>query len=100
MYTVATTEFLAYGGDGYSMLANGINRSYHEDLDVDVFANFMRSFPEINSEPENRVSYFIVEIVNNENDIFPWLPVGGAGVVIVVLTGVMFAVKKRKQKAA
>lgn len=100
MYTVATTEFLAYGGDGYSMLANGINRSYHEYLDVDVFANFMRSFPEINPEPENRVSYFIVEIVNNENNRFPWLPVGGASVVIVALTGVVFAVKKRKQKSA
>lgn len=98
MYTIATTEFLAYGGDGYEMLANGINHIYHSDLDAQVFANFMRGSPEINPEPENRGSYFIAEITNDESGTFLWLVRGVSTFIIGVV--VMVSIKKHRRRWA
>ena len=53
-YTVATTEFLAAGGDGYTMLSKGTNIKYYRD-DAEAFADYLATNPEIKPEPEGRV---------------------------------------------
>lgn len=54
-YTVATSEFLAAGGDGYTMLSRGTNLVYFGG-DADALADYLQTQPVIKSEPEGRVS--------------------------------------------
>jgi len=53
-YTLATIDFLAAGGSGYTMLANGKNLIYY-GCDAEVFADYLMTSPVINEEPEYRV---------------------------------------------
>jgi 5'-nucleotidase len=59
-YTLATIEYLAAGGDGYDMLANGENLIYYGS-DADALADYLMTQPIINAEPEGRVS--VAEII-------------------------------------
>ena len=59
-YTVATIDFLAAGGDGYEMLANGGNFTYYGG-DVEAFVEYLASNPVINAEADGRVKMFSTE---------------------------------------
>ena len=54
IYTLATIEYLAAGGDGYDMLANGENLIYYGS-DAEAFAAYLMTEPVIKAEPEGRV---------------------------------------------
>jgi len=54
IYTVATIDFIAAGGDGYTMLQNATDPVYYGG-DVDALAAYLATNPIINSEPEGRV---------------------------------------------
>jgi 5'-nucleotidase len=53
IYTVATIEFLAFGGDGYD--TTGRNLVYYGG-DADALADYLATEPTINAEPEGRVT--------------------------------------------
>ena len=55
IYTVAVSEFLAAGGDGYDMLASGTGLVYHGD-DAEALMDYLRTNPAISAEPEGRVT--------------------------------------------
>ena len=46
-YTIATIEFIAAGGDGYDMLANGKNMIWYGG-DAEALANYLAANPQIN----------------------------------------------------
>lgn len=54
-YKVATIDFLAAGGDGYTMLANGRNLVYYGG-DADALADYIATKPSISSAAEGRIS--------------------------------------------
>ncbi|MCL2030045.1 MAG: 5'-nucleotidase C-terminal domain-containing protein [Oscillospiraceae bacterium] len=54
IYTVATIEFLAAGGDGYSMFDKGAGLVYYGG-DAEAFAAYLESGPVIAAEAEGRV---------------------------------------------
>lgn len=66
VYTVATIDFIAAGGDGYDMLTNGKNLVYYGG-DVDAFISYLSENPIINAEPENRVK--AVSTIDSKNDV-------------------------------
>ncbi|MCL2054763.1 MAG: 5'-nucleotidase C-terminal domain-containing protein [Oscillospiraceae bacterium] len=72
IYTVSTIEYLALGGDGYDMLANGQNLVYY-DGDADAFVNYLKTKPNIKSEAEGRVSAVnsVFEIAETGDSAFP-----------------------------
>lgn len=43
-YTIATTDFMAYGGDGYSVMKEG-NITGYGPFDVDIFILYLKSLP-------------------------------------------------------
>ncbi|NLV26542.1 MAG: bifunctional metallophosphatase/5'-nucleotidase [Methanomicrobiales archaeon] len=43
-YTVATTDFLAAGGDGYTVMEEGVISGYGR-LDVDIFIDYLKTLP-------------------------------------------------------
>ena len=55
IYTLATIEYLAAGGDGYDMLAKGENLVYYGS-DAEALANYLMTAPPMNAGPEGRVS--------------------------------------------
>lgn len=54
-YVLSTSEFLAVGGDGYDMLANGKNLIYYSG-DADALAGYIATKPAFQAEPEGRVT--------------------------------------------
>lgn len=54
VYTVATSDFIAAGGDGYN-LESGRNLVYYGD-DAEALANYIKTGPAINAEADGRVS--------------------------------------------
>ena len=55
VYTVATIEFLAEGGDGYAMMQNGGNIIYYQG-DAEALAEYLGTNPVISAEPEGRIT--------------------------------------------
>lgn len=54
-YTVATTDFLAGGGDGYSVMKEGEIVTYGP-IDVDIFIDYLKSIPSpVQPEPYGRI---------------------------------------------
>ena len=53
-YTVTTIEFIAVGGDGYSMMARGSNMVWYQS-DVDALVRYLGTGPSIMAGPEGRV---------------------------------------------
>ncbi|PWR75512.1 bifunctional metallophosphatase/5'-nucleotidase [Methanospirillum stamsii] len=43
-YTIASTDFLAEGGDGYTVMEEGVISGYG-NLDVDIFIDYLKSLP-------------------------------------------------------
>jgi len=54
-YTVATVEFIAAGGDGYSMMKRGTGLVFYEG-DEEAFVSYLETNPVITAEPEGRVT--------------------------------------------
>jgi len=54
IYTVATIDFLAGGGDGYAMILKGSNVVYFQS-NAEALAQYLATDPEIKEEPENRI---------------------------------------------
>lgn len=54
-YTVATIDFLAAGGDGYAMMANGKNKTYYQG-DVEAFVEYLSTNPSMKDEPDGRIT--------------------------------------------
>ncbi|MCL2065293.1 MAG: bifunctional metallophosphatase/5'-nucleotidase [Candidatus Cloacimonetes bacterium] len=54
-YKVAMLEFLAVGGDGYTMLQTGQNIVYYGG-DAEAFINYLATNPVINEEGEGRIT--------------------------------------------
>jgi len=53
-YTVATVEFIAAGGDGYTMMERGIHLVFYGG-DAEAFISYLETNPVITAEPEGRV---------------------------------------------
>lgn len=54
-YRVTVNNFLADGGDGYSVFRNGTNR-YVGEIDLDAFARYIESVGTVNPGPQNRIT--------------------------------------------
>ena len=54
-YTVATVEFIAAGGDGYTMMERGEGLTFYGG-DAEAFIAYLETNPAIAAEPEGRVS--------------------------------------------
>ena len=48
-------NFLADGGDGYSVLRHGTNR-YVGEIDLDAFARYVEILGTVNPGPQNRIT--------------------------------------------
>ena len=55
IYTVATIEFIAAGGDGYTMMERGVNMIWYQG-DAEAFIRYLQTSPAITAEPEGRVA--------------------------------------------
>ncbi|MCL2662239.1 MAG: 5'-nucleotidase C-terminal domain-containing protein [Oscillospiraceae bacterium] len=53
-YIVATVEFIAAGGDGYTMMARGMDLVFYGG-DAEAFVIYLETNPVITAEPEGRV---------------------------------------------
>lgn len=53
-YRVTVNNFLADGGDGFSVLRNGTNR-YVGEIDLDAFARYIESLGTVNPGPQDRI---------------------------------------------
>jgi 5'-nucleotidase len=93
-YTVATIEFLAFGGDGYDMLQNGENFIYYGG-DAEALADYLRRDLVIKAEAEGRVSIFTGEVVE-EQEKNPKTGVGGSAVMLVIITSATVILQSRK----
>lgn len=60
VYTVATIEFIAVGGDGYEMLTKGDNFVYYQG-DADALAEYLATDPLIQAGPEHRITVLKAE---------------------------------------
>ena len=56
VYRVTVNNFLADGGDGYSVLRRGTNR-YVGEIDLDAFARYVEMLGTVNPGPQNRITY-------------------------------------------
>jgi 5'-nucleotidase len=54
-YRVTVNNFLADGGDGYSVLTQGTNR-YVGEIDLDAFARYIEFLGTVNPGPQNRIT--------------------------------------------
>lgn len=54
-YTVATIDFIAAGGDGYTMVAAGAALVYYGG-NAEAFADYLATDPAIGAEPEGRIT--------------------------------------------
>ncbi len=54
-YRVTVNNFLADGGDGYSVFTGGTNRFVGE-IDLDAFARYVESLGTVNPGPQNRIT--------------------------------------------
>jgi len=54
-YRVTTNNFLADGGDSYSVFTGGTNRFVGE-IDLDAFARYVESLGTVNPGPQNRIT--------------------------------------------
>ena len=54
-YTVATVEFIAAGGDGYTTMERGMNLKFYGG-DAEAFVRYLETNPVITAEPDSRVS--------------------------------------------
>ena len=54
-YRVTVNNFLADGGDGYSVFTGGTNRFVGE-IDLDAFARYVQSLGTVNPGPQNRIT--------------------------------------------
>lgn len=54
-YRVTVNNFLADGGDGYSVFRNGTNR-YVGEIDLDAFARYVEFLETVNPGPQNRIT--------------------------------------------
>jgi 5'-nucleotidase len=54
-YTVATIEFIAVGGDGYTMLERGVNLKFYGG-DAEALVRYLETNPIITAESEGRVT--------------------------------------------
>ena len=85
-YTVATIEFLAAGGDGYTMFEKGENLRYYGG-DAQAFATYLQTNPVIKADAEGRMSYY------QETSM-----IGGYIALLVFLGIVLFPTKVFKKK--
>ncbi len=54
-YRVTVNNFLADGGDGFSVFRNGTNR-YVGEIDLDAFARYIEHLEVVNPGPQNRIT--------------------------------------------
>jgi 5'-nucleotidase len=54
-YRVTVNNFLADGGDGYSVFRDGTNR-YVGEIDLDAFARYIEFLDTVNPGPQNRIT--------------------------------------------
>jgi len=54
-YIVATVEFIAAGGDGYTMMQRGVDLVFYGG-DAEAFVEYLQTNPTITAEPEGRVT--------------------------------------------
>ena len=54
VYTAATIEFIAAGGDGYTMMEKGTNMVWYQG-DAEAFVRYLETGPVIKAGPEGRV---------------------------------------------
>lgn len=54
-YRVTVNNFLADGGDGYTVFRDGTNR-YVGEIDLDAFARYVESVGTVNPGPQNRIT--------------------------------------------
>jgi len=54
-YIVATVEFIAVGGDGYTMMERGVDLVFYGG-DAEAFVGYLQTTPIITAEPEGRVT--------------------------------------------
>ena len=54
-YRVTVNNFLADGGDGYSVFTGGTNR-YVGEIDLDAFSRYVESLGTVNPGPQNRIT--------------------------------------------
>lgn len=102
-YTVAAIEFLAAGGDGYTMLANGANLVYYGD-DAEAFADYLATNPTINAESEGRITTADAS-GNTANDNLQisdrtilWLWIGGISFIGIIVLIVIIRYRKRASR--
>ncbi len=55
-YRVTVNNFLADGGDGYSVFRRGTNR-YVGEIDLDAFARYVEMLGTVNPGPQNRITF-------------------------------------------
>ena len=55
-YRVTVNNFLADGGDGYSVFRRGTNR-YVGEIDLDAFSRYVEMLGTVNPGPQNRITY-------------------------------------------
>jgi 2',3'-cyclic-nucleotide 2'-phosphodiesterase/3'-nucleotidase/5'-nucleotidase len=54
-YTVTVNNYMADGGDGYSVLLNGKNRTV-DIVDLDALINYIKANEEVNPAVEGRIT--------------------------------------------
>ena len=55
IYKVSMTEYLANGGDGYSIIANNKERHLQGPLDTDILREYIKSRSPLNNHLEERI---------------------------------------------
>jgi 5'-nucleotidase len=68
VYTVGTSEFLAAGGDGYSMMSKAEDLVYYQG-DAEAFVDYLKTNPTIKAEAENRVSVIVSETADEQEEV-------------------------------
>jgi 5'-nucleotidase len=55
-YRVTVNNFLAGGGDNYTVFAQGTNR-YVGEIDLEAFRRYLETFTPTNPGPQNRITF-------------------------------------------
>ncbi len=87
-YTVATSEFIAAGGDGYEMVANGQNLIYYGG-DIETFLEYLKTDPKLSAEPDGRVK--IAGTSDNNFVVFICIFVG-----LVLIGAILIFLRRRR----
>ena len=94
VYTVATSEFLVAGGDGYDMMLDGVNSMYYQG-DAEALIDYLATKPAIAAEAEGRYTA-IASAVPAPADIAPPVETATAPAIVTPVhpIGVVYTVKE------